>query len=96
MNEKQKEAFEAVQQINEELYVKYEHNMNQLPVIAITFADIFMSISILIPNFPEINLYPCEDDDRIFSEKTGDYEPFYYFIKRKFCIIQEEINKVKL
>lgn len=96
MNKKQQEAFEAVQQINEELYAKYENDMNKLPVIAITFADIFMFISISIPNFQEITLYHSEDDDRKYFTLKDEYETFYDFIKRKFKSIQKEISKVKI
>lgn len=109
MNSEQKEAFEAVEKINEELYKKYSKkdpknfnydSLDLMPILGITFEGVYMSITLSIPSknqiLPEITIYRSEDNDRIFYEKSNKYETFYKFIKRKFIEIKEEIYSVKL
>lgn len=109
MNSEQKEAFEAVEKINEELYKKYSKkdpknfnydSLDLMPILGITFAGVYMFITLSIPSknqiLPEITIYHSEDNDRIFYEKSNKYETFYKFIKRKFIEIKEEIYSVKL
>lgn len=110
MTEEQKEAFEAVEKINEELFKKYD-KLNQkddyidwiskMPIASITIAGNYMFIGLSLQstktcNLPEITIYNSEDNDRIFYEKGNKYETFYKFIKRKFIEIKEEIYSVKL
>ena len=109
MNKEQQEAFDAVTKINEELYKKYSkpdpknqfgyNRLDIMPIVSIRFAGTYMLISISIPSehqLPEINLYWSENDDRIYYEKSDKYETFYKYIKRKFLLIKDEINNVKL
>jgi hypothetical protein len=110
MTEDQKEAFDAVQRINQELYEKYKllsekdkskDWLSFIPILSVLFADsmIFISISLVSTdslNLPEINLYSSINDDRIYYEKSNSYETFYKFIKRKFKLIKEEIYSIKL
>lgn len=99
MTQEQKEAFKAVEKINEENFCKY--GADAMPILSITFADYMTFISLSIPSkmstdIPEIHLYNSENDDRKFFEKSNKYESFYKFIKRKFIEIKEEIYSVKL
>jgi hypothetical protein len=104
MTQEQKEAFKAVQKINEELYLKYFKNndIDNVPILNIAFANQMIFIGLSIPSsridldIPEIHLYNSVNNDRIFYEKSNKYETFYKFIKRKFIEIKEEIYKVKL
>lgn len=109
MNSEQKEAFEAVEKINEELYKKYSKkdpknfnydSLDLMPILSITFAGVYMFISLSIPSknqiLPEIQLYHSENNDRIYYDKSDKYETFYKFIKRKFIEIKEELYSVKL
>jgi len=105
MTQDQKEAFDAVQRINQELYEKYKllskKDESSMPILSITFADsmIFISISLVSTDsldLPEINLYSSVNDDRIYYEKSNKYETFYKFIKRKFNLIKKEIYNIKL
>lgn len=103
MTIEQTEAFEAVEKINDELFNKYhkQKNIDNMPVVSITFSGSDMSIYLIIPL---INYYPCleipiydsDDDDRNYYEKSNKNESFYKFIKRKFIEIKGCINEVKL
>lgn len=94
------EIIEAVGRINDELYDAYSNNIDDKPILSITFADIYTLIDISFQSeslmLPTINIYHCENDDRIYDEETGEYESFYDYIKRKFKNIQEEICNIKL
>lgn len=106
----QKEAYDAVEKINDELYKKYSkkdpENFNydslfKMPIVGITFAGVYMLITLSIPSsdvcsIPEITLYNSEDNDRVFYEKSNKYETYYKFIKRKFIEVKEEIYSIKL
>lgn len=110
LTKNQKEAFEAVDKINQELYNKYKKLDDDdlykdwlclQPLLSITFADDMVLINLSIPSFielslPEINIYCSEQDDRIYYEKSDKYENFYPYIKRKFREIKEEIYSIKL
>jgi len=103
MSEEQKEAFEAVQKINTELYEKWkDKNLDKMPILSIAFAKQITFINLTIPSteydivIPEIHLFCSVNDDRIFYEKSNKYETFYKLIKRKFILIKEEIYSVKL
>lgn len=109
MTQEQKEAFDAVEKINEELYKKYSKkdsknfnydSLDLMPILGITFAGVYMFITLSIPSrkqlIPEITLYHSENDDRIFYEKGNKYETFYKFIKRKFIEVKEEIYNTKI
>lgn len=106
----QTEAFDAVEKINQELFDKYfkldkkdpfKDWLSLKPILSITFADdmIFISLSLASEaelSLPEIYIYSSVNDDRIFYEKSNKYETFYKFIKRKFLIIKQELNNIKL
>jgi len=109
MTQEQKEAFDAVNKINDELYKKYSKkdpknfnydSLDLMPILGITFAGTYMLITLSIPSkkqvIPGITLYHSENDDRIFYDKGNKYETFYKFIKRKFIEVKEEIYAVKL
>lgn len=109
MTEDQKEAFEAVEKINEELYKKYSvknpshfgyDSLDIMPIVSICFADVYMFISVSIPSknnqLPEIQLYHSENNDRIYYKKSNRYETYYKYIKRKFIEIKKEIYFIKL
>lgn len=110
MTDKQQEAFNAVSKINEELTKKYlkKHEkdpyndwLSYTPVLSVMFANDMVFINLSIPsdfeiNLPEISIYSSLTDDRIYYENVDRYETFYKLIKRKFLLIKETINKVKL
>lgn len=103
MTEEQKEAFEAVEKINDELFEKYNklNRIDMMPILSITFAGsyLFIGLTLISTNecdLPELRIYHSENNDRIYYEKSNKYESFYRFIKRKFLEIKEEINSVKL
>ena len=110
MTQDQKDAMEAVERINGELFKKYnrlDENdvytdwIAKMPILSVTIADNYLFIAMSIPSsdtcdLPEINLYNSENNDRIFYEKSNRYETFYKYIKRKFIEIKEEIYSVKL
>lgn len=90
-----KEAFEAVEKINEELDKKYEGNT----LLSISYCGMMFSISLDINSnniHIELEIYNSEQDDRIYYEKSDKYETFYKYIKRKVRNIKEEIYSVKL
>lgn len=109
MTQEQKEALGAVEKINEELYKKYSKkdpknfnydSLDLMPVLGVTFAGVYMFITISIPSknniIPEITIYHSENDERIFYEKGNKYETFYKYIKRKFMEIKNEIYSIKI
>ncbi len=101
MTEEQKEAFEAIEKINEELFEYFDNKMmlNNQPILSITFANYITLIGLSIPlesTSLEIDIYNSEDDDRIYYDETDEYEKFYPYIKRKFNEIKEEISLINL
>jgi len=99
MNREQQDAFDAVEQINDEIYVNWETDYIYMPQLLVTFSTGMTLIGLSVPsenNLPEFHLYDSENDDRIFYEETNEYETFYKYIKRKFKLIKKEINKVNL
>ena len=100
MNNYDKELYEVVEKINDELYEKYSNNLENMPVVSITFLGYCTYINLIIPSvnwvMPEFLLYDSENEDRIFYEKSGKYETYYKYIKRKFLKIKKEINNIKL
>lgn len=110
MTEKQQEAFDAVTKINEELTKKYlkkqakdpfSNWLDYIPILTVTLANDMIIINLSIPSdfevsLPEIHIYSSFNDDRIYYEGVDRYESFYKLIKRKFLLVKETINKVKL
>lgn len=103
ITEEQKEVFEAVEKINEELFEYFDNKLmlNNQPILSITFAGYMTLIELSIPltltsTSLEINIYNSEVDDRIYDDETDEYEKFYPFIKRKFNEIKEEISLINL
>ena len=110
MTDEQKQAFNAVEKINEELYKKYSKknpnnfdydSLDKMPVVSVCFSGVYIIISVFVPStnkcdFPEFILYHSEWDDRIYYEESNTYETFYKFIKRKFRIIKKELNTIKI
>lgn len=101
ITEEQKEAFEAVEKINEELFEYFDNKLmlNNQPILSIIFADYITLIGLSIPltsTSLEINIYNSEDDNRNYDEENDEYEKFYPFIKRKFNEIKEEISLINL
>ena len=95
MTEEQKEAFEAVQTINEELYEKYG---DECPTLIISFVSRMFSIELSIVKVSAtIDIYNSEnEDDRIYYAESDEFETFSEFIKRKFNRIKEKIYSIKL
>lgn len=101
ITEEQKEVFEAVEKINEELFEYFDNKLmlNNQPILSITFAEYMTLIELSIPltsTSLEINIYNSEVDDRNYDEENDEYEKFYPFIKRKFNEIKEEISLINL
>ena len=101
MTEEQKEAFEAVEKINEELFKYFDNKLmlNNQPILSITFAEYMTLIGLSIPltsTSLDINIYNSVDDDRKYDYENDEYEKFYPYIKRKFNEIKEEISLINL
>lgn len=101
MTEEQKEAFEAVEKINEELFEYFDNKLmlNNQPILSITFAEYMTLIGLSIPltsTSLDINIYNSVDDDRKYDYENDEYEKFYPFIKRKFNEIKEELSLINL
>lgn len=101
MTDKQKEALDAVNKINDELFKKYRHKSFVGPQLHITFSGdmVFIGLSGSTSGsmcLPEIGIYVSHEDDRIYYEKSDKYETFYKYIKRKFNLIKEEIYAIKI
>ena len=100
MNKEQKEAYEAVENINEKLFIEYDKNDNldYLPIFSITIADYYFFVSLSIPHdfeSQEINIFNSESNDRIYYEKTDKYETFEDLFKRRFLETKVQISDVK-
>lgn len=105
MTEEQQKAFDAVEKINEELFKRYnklnDKSVNidwisKMPIVSVTFAGIYIFISLSIPSIPEIPLYNSADDERVYYSNGDRYETYHEFIKRKFNEIKGEIHFIKL
>lgn len=100
----QKLAYDAVEKINSEIKYKWNKankDKDFMPIVSITFADTMFFIGMSIPSYfsldlPEIHLYNSVNSDRIYYEKSDTYESFYKLIKRKYLMVKDELNKVKL
>lgn len=100
MTEEQKEALDAVNKINDKLVGEYSEcdNLEMVPMLSITFVDVYFFISISIPdefNGQEIKLFNSENNDRVFYEKTNEYETIYDTITRRFLQIKKQIRNIK-
>lgn len=96
MTEEQKEIFDAVNTLNEELFKKYPDNT---PTVSVTFANYmtFIGLSICSEiNIPEFCLYNSVQDNRIYDDLNDKYESYYDCIKRNFELIKEEINNINI
>lgn len=94
-------AFDAVEKLNNLLCKKYEklNDIDNVPVISITFADHYFFISISIPDEfggQEYHIYNSENNDRQYNELTDSYEKFETLIRRRFNEIKEELYSIKL
>lgn len=101
MTEEQKEAFEAVEKINEELFEYFDNKLmlNNQPILSITFAEYMTLIGLSIPltsTSLDINIYNSVDDDRKYDYENDECEKFYPFIKRKFNEFKEELSLINL
>jgi hypothetical protein len=104
MTFEQKEAFNAVQRINDELMKKYsskDKDIDYMPQLSVMFVNTMIFISLSIPSdmsvqLPEIPIYSSIHDDRIYYEKSDKYETFYKCIKRKFIEVKTAIYETKL
>jgi len=102
MTTEQQDVLQAVEQLNDELYIKYLDNVSlNAPVIAVTFIGDIFAVTINLVNYeniniPEFQLFNSVENDRIFYESTNEYETYYHFIIRKYNEIQNEICKYKL
>jgi hypothetical protein len=93
------DALMAVNTINDELIDKYSGKCDGFPpILSITKAHNIFLIALSIPSNEgiELQLFCSENDDRKYYEKTDKYESFYKFLKRKFLLVKEQINSVKL
>lgn len=95
LNEKQKEALEAVQKLNNEMHDKFGWDNPLLPIFSISIAGFYTFISLWIGEH-EIKLYNSEEDDRIYYEKSDKYESFYTYLKRKFRVYKSNLEDIKI
>jgi hypothetical protein len=98
LSEKQLNALKAVQKINNEIYDKVGwENHGDLLSITISSYYFFISLNINHNDFNlECPLYNSENDDRIYYEKSDKYEEWYSFLKRKFRLIKDQLNIIKI
>jgi hypothetical protein len=95
LTEKQIEAINAVQKLNNEFHDKFGWSSPDLPMLSITICSYMFFIS-LNSLEQEIKLFNSEQDDRIYYEKSDKNEAFYSYIKRKFREEKSKLNKIKL
>lgn len=97
LSEEQLKATQAVQKINNELYDKYGWE-NHIDLFSITICSyyFFITFNINTNHIIEIPIYNSENEDRIFYEKANKYEEWYFYIKRKFREIKEDLNNIKI
>jgi hypothetical protein len=98
LSENQLGALKAVQKINNEMYDKVGWQ-NHCDLLSITIASYYFFISININHNDfklECPLYDSENDDRIYYKKSDKYEEWYSYLKRKFRLIKERLNLIKI
>lgn len=105
MTKLQKEALDAVEKINDEIidkWTKKKKDFDYIPQLSIIMSMESFFIGLTVPSdigmdIPEFHIYNSfVTDDRIYYEKSDKYETFYKYIRRKFNLIKEEINKIKI
>ena len=101
LSKDQYEIHEAVEKINEELFLKFDKlgKLDYLPILSYQFGAGLAVINLSIPSemtIPEFPIWFSENDDRIYYEGSDKYETFYKYIKRKFLLIKKELNNIKL
>lgn len=86
------EAKEVVEELNQLLWDKYQLNE--------AWFELRYSVGYIVINFIwatiEILVYCSEDNDRIFIEKTNEYEPLIKYVKRIWRKELTKLNKIKL
>lgn len=92
------EECDAVQRINEELYEKHQLADGGTKIaLGITVIDFFCEIKIyFFEENIELLLYNSENNDRIYNDKSDEYESIYVYLKRKFKELKKLINSVKM
>lgn len=100
MTQEQKEIYEAVEilndnllKISEEKHPLYEDWYDKMPEFSISFSIGKTIVELYLPSidttFP---IYNSEHEDREFNEELNCYEPFCDYVQKKFKLIKEDIN----
>jgi len=96
ISDKQSGALKAIQKINNEMHDKEGwRNHDTLLSINICSFRFFITLNVNKVN-AEFLLYDSDQDDRIYYEKSGKYEEWYSYIKRKFREIKWNLDSIKL
>lgn len=104
MTQDQKEIYEAVEMLNDnliELYEeKYKTDRNIFDNLPRFYATTYLGEISVEVYFPRIDttvpLYNSESEDREFNEELNCYEPFCDYVQKKFKLIKEEINSIAI
>jgi len=102
MYEEIREVQMVIDLLNDEMYDNLENkdSLNDLPQFSITIIDSLWSVDLLMNysdiNMPKIPIYESESDERIYYEKTDDYEEYEDLFRRKFKAVLKKLNNVKL
>lgn len=98
LTEEQRNLVDAVHKIDEETIGKLHNTLVGFNVtLGSYYVSIHAEVALSYGGSPiSFLLYHSDDDDRIFNEKTMEYESWYSYIKRKFKSIQKEINAIKI
>ena len=90
MTEKQTEALSVVDKLNDEFYqrcLRDELIVEEKPYCTFAMSDAYASISLSVPmsggTLVELELYNTENDNRDFSEETGEYETIEQYVRKQ-------------
>lgn len=83
-----KEAIEAMEQVNEDIY-------NMLGVDEFPSIIAETSGSSIALTFAGETIWYDDDDDRQFIEDKNDYEPLVPFLKRKIMKVIQGLNRIQ-
>lgn len=102
MTQDQKEIYEAVEMLNDNLIELYEEKFKEdkycfdkMPSFSFTISINEIVVEVYIPNIDTtFTIYNSINEDREFSEEENCYELFYDYAINKFRKIKEEINSI--
>ncbi|KKM27071.1 hypothetical protein LCGC14_1578480 [marine sediment metagenome] len=88
-----KEALEAIESINQEIYDFFEEKYGETFPILELQTDGFALVITFMENY---QLWSDDNDDREYNEATDEYEPIESYLRKKTQEMIDKIGSIKI